>query len=64
MGPITVYTFENEQGVEQTFTTQNPIEAREHGKLYGFKVIANEFEFADSDLAWDFTENADGSDIE
>jgi hypothetical protein len=55
MATITVYTFEDEQGAEQVFTTQNPIEAREHGKLYGYKVMANEFEFSDSEVAWDFT---------
>jgi hypothetical protein len=55
MDKITVYTFEWRDGHVDSFTTQDPVKARERGEQYGFKVIANDFEFTDSELAWDFT---------
>lgn len=54
MATITVYTFEDAQGAEDSYTTQNPREAQERGRKYGLRVIANEYEFADSETAWDF----------
>lgn len=55
MDTITVFTFEDERGVEDSFSTQNPIEARDRGRMYRKKVIAHEYEWSDSELAWDFT---------
>ena len=57
---ITVYTFEDASGVEQTYTTTNAAEAREHGQRYSLRVIANEHEFSDSEVAWDFTSQEQG----
>jgi len=51
---ITVYTFEDANG-EDSFSTQDAREAKEYGARYGYRVLANEYEWADSDVAWDFT---------
>jgi hypothetical protein len=56
MSTITVYTFEDSAG-EDTFTTQNPTEAKDRGQRYGMRVIANEYEYSDSEVVWDFTED-------
>lgn len=56
MGAIEVYTFEDREGHEQSFTTQNPTEAAAHGERHGLRVISNRYEFSDSELAWDYTE--------
>lgn len=52
---ITVYRFENAQGCEQQWTTQNPTEAKEHAEKYGYKCFAMEFEYSDEEVVWDFT---------
>jgi hypothetical protein len=53
---IEVYTFEKKNGEQATdWTTQNPAEAREYGEQNGYMVIANKYEFSDSELVWDFT---------
>lgn len=54
---ITVYTFEGE--TYDDYSTQDPEEARERGQRYGMKVIANEYEFSDSEVAWDFSPTPD-----
>ncbi len=56
---ITVYAFEGVGGSEETFTTMDPREAEAHARKYGLAVIAREFEYADSELVWDFREGAD-----
>lgn len=53
---VTVYTFEDASGVEQCWTTMNATEAQEHAFQHGYKCIANEFEWSDSEVAWDFTD--------
>lgn len=54
-GDMEVYTFENADGVSDNYSTQNPTEARERGERYGLRVIANIYEWADSEMVWDFT---------
>lgn len=54
MSSITVYTFEYENGTEDTYQTQDPIEAEERGRAYEMRVISNEYTWNDSDTAWDF----------
>ena len=49
-----VYTFEEADGTESTWSTQDPREAQDHGRKHGLAVIANEYEWADSEIAWDF----------
>ena len=56
---ITVYTFEDTEGAESTFITQNAAEAREHAREYDLLCYANEFEFADRELAWDFRKTSE-----
>lgn len=51
---VTVYTFEDCNGVEDSFTTQNAREAEERGRQYSMRVMANEYEFSGSEVAWDF----------
>jgi hypothetical protein len=55
---ITVYTFEDEHGAEQIWTTQNPVEAKAHAEYYAYKCYENEFEYSDQTVAWDFTTKA------
>ena len=55
-----LYTFEDKDGREQTFTTTKPMEAKEVAQRNGWKCIENTFEFSDSELAWDFTDIDDG----
>ena len=50
---ITVYRFEDANGAEQMWTTQNPVEAKEHAEKYGYRCLAMEFEYADEELVWD-----------
>lgn len=55
MASIELYTFENASGVEDSFTTHNPKEAEERAIKYGLRVIAQIYEWADSEVVWDFT---------
>lgn len=55
MSSITVYSFENANGPFGSYTTQNINDAREYGRNNALKVIANEYEFSDSELVEDFT---------
>ena len=55
---ITVYTFEDKNGHEYgTWHTQIAHDARQYAAKYQLRVIANEYEFADSEPVegWDFT---------
>jgi hypothetical protein len=54
-GTIERYTFEDADGMGPGYSTFDPAEAREYGQQYGLKVIANSYEWADSEVAWDFT---------
>jgi hypothetical protein len=57
MSIITVYTFEKPDGTEDTFTTQDPKFAKDRGERNGMRVIANTYQWSDSELAWDFAES-------
>jgi hypothetical protein len=59
MSIITVYTFEDSEGGEDTFTTQKAIEAKDRGQRYGMRVIANDYEWTDSEVAWDFIDHSE-----
>ena len=50
---ITVYTFEDERGREQGFMTQDWVEAKAYALEYQLLVIANEYEFSDSEPVLD-----------
>jgi len=52
---ITVYTFETADGAPMAYSMTDAAEAREHGRKFNLRVIANEYEFADSEVAWDYT---------
>ncbi len=54
MATVTLYTFEDENGTEDSFSTFDGREARDRGQQYGMCVIANEYEWSDSEVAWDF----------
>lgn len=60
-GSIERYAFEDSEGVEQSFTTLNPDEAREYARVRSLRVIAQIFEFSDSEPVseWDFTETGE-----
>lgn len=55
---ITVYSFEDKNGLDMGWTTQDYREAKQHAQEFRLRVIANEFEFADSELVDDFTEKS------
>ena len=51
---ITVFTFQNGAGDEDTFTTQNVAEANEYARENKRAMIANTYEFDDSEMVEDF----------
>lgn len=55
MSSIILYTFEDADGTEDTFQTSDAQEAERHGQENSLAVYANEYEYADRDLMWDFT---------
>jgi len=56
MATVTLYTFEDRDGDEgSTFSTFSATEAKDHGERYALRVIANEYEYSDREVAWDFT---------
>lgn len=56
---ITVYTFEDANGSEAGWTTGDYREARAYAAKHGYKVIANEYEWTDSEVVDDFTGSED-----
>lgn len=54
MSTIMLYTFEGPDGCEETYTTFSSTEAKEHGRKYNLLVIEREYEYSDSEPAWDF----------
>lgn len=52
---LTLYTFEDEFGTQDTFTTMDAAEARERARQYGMRLIANEFEYSDREVVEDNT---------
>lgn len=61
MATVTLYSFEDSEGREDTYTTFDASEAKDRGRRYGLLVTANEYEWSDSETAWDFRERADAS---
>jgi len=57
---MTLYEFEREDGHKLNYCTTNPKQAKDYGQRYGLLVIANEFVWDDSEIAWDFREEEDG----
>lgn len=51
---VTLYTFEDGESCEQTFTTYKPREAREVAEQNGWLCIANIFEYSDEEIAFDY----------
>lgn len=55
MGTVTLYTFDDGEGQEDTFTTFNPKEAEDRARSQNLRCFANEYEYSDRDVAWDFS---------
>lgn len=55
MSTVTVYSFEDENGEPDDYTTQDYHEAYERAVCYGLKIIANTYEWSDSEVVDDFT---------
>ena len=53
---ITVYTFENIEGVEDTFSTMNASDAHSYARAYSRKLIANTYTLDDSELVIDYSD--------
>ena len=51
---ITVYTFEDEEGIEVGVTSANWPEAQEYAKQSQLAAIANTYEWDDSELVEDY----------
>ena len=58
---ITVYSFEDAAGNDMGWTTQDYREAKRHAAEFNLAVIANKFEFSDSELVDDFRPKKKGS---
>ena len=63
---IEVYTFEDADGAEQLWTTQDATEAEEYARKWGYRVICHEFAWADSYPVpeWDYTPKTGDDDEE
>jgi hypothetical protein len=59
MNSVEIYSFEDRDGVESTFTTRVIAEAKRFARENNLKLIANVFEFADSELVEDNTKADD-----
>lgn len=57
MSTITVYSFQDAEGNDLTYETQDPREAEEFGRKNHALVEANEYEWADATTSWDFRPN-------
>jgi len=57
---IEVYTFEDKEGNESDYSTQDYQEAEEYAKEYGYMIIANIYEWQDSELVKDYTPISEG----
>jgi hypothetical protein len=55
MAEITLYSFEDAEGNEETFTTLNYDEAREHAIQHQLRLIAQTYEYTDQEMLWDYT---------
>lgn len=53
---VELYSFEDAYGCEQVYTTFKIDDARQHAVKWGLKLIANTFEFSDSEVIEDHTE--------
>ncbi len=57
MSTITVYTFDDgNDGGEDCYQTQNPREAEEYALRYGKRCWANEYEYTDREVAWNYSQ--------
>lgn len=56
MATIEVYAFEDADGNADTYTTQDIDEAREYAKKNRRRLIARTFEYSDSEMIEDYTE--------
>ena len=57
MSTIEQYTFEDANGHEYgSFTTFNITEAREYAQANKVRLVANTYEFSDSELVEDYTD--------
>jgi hypothetical protein len=61
-GEIEQYVFEDADGQESTWTTFCPTKAKDYAREHGLKCIAVTYEFVDSELVWDFTQQEDPTD--
>ena len=57
METVSLYTFEDRDGCEQTFMTFDARKAEETVKENGWICFANEYVYVDREVAWDWTGN-------
>lgn len=55
---VTLYTFEDSEGGEDTYSTFRASEAEDYAKKYHMRIIANEYEWSDSEVVADYTTTA------
>jgi hypothetical protein len=60
MATVTMYRFTDADGNEEgSFTTFEPREAQEYAMRAKCVCMAVEYEYADEEIAWDFTDGGD-----
>ena len=52
---LTLFSFLDTAGVEQSFTTTDPVAARAHAAQHGLVLLRNTYEFVNSESIADFT---------
>ena len=52
---ITVYRFEDKNGREKSWTTTDVNEAQHHARFYGLKLLADNYEWQDTELVADYS---------
>jgi len=57
MATVSLYTFQDREGCEQTFTTFSAREAKEVAEKNNWLCFDNEYEYSDRNVAWDCTGN-------
>lgn len=56
---VHVYTFEDESGAEDSYTTQDYQEADQRAREYHLRVIDHTYTWEDSEIAADYTGGTD-----
>ncbi len=59
MTSVTLYSFEDANGTPMTYTTFNYRDAEETAQRNRWRIVAEEYEYSDSQIVADYTDKAD-----